>query len=116
MAHSAQEEHQRSLVCPQLLRAVSPPEETNGKLGDMTASQPRFLQLADVAEVLNVSARQAYALVRSGDLKAIQVGGRNQWRVESSELEAYIERQYAKAEEQIREHTVAGDAPGDRDG
>lgn len=82
----------------------------------MTASQPRFLQLADVAEVLNVSARQAYALVRSGDLKALQVGGKHQWRVESSELEAYIERQYAKTQEQIREHTTAEDVPGDSEG
>ena len=28
---------------------------------------PRFLQLADVAEVLNISSAQAYALVRSGE-------------------------------------------------
>lgn len=55
---------------------------------------PRFLTLADVQEVLNITAPQAYALVRSGDLPAIQVGGRGQWRIESTQLEAYIERQY----------------------
>jgi excisionase family DNA binding protein len=55
---------------------------------------PRFLTLADVQEVLNITAQQAYSLVRSGDLPAIQVGGRGQWRVEASELEAYIQRQY----------------------
>ncbi len=55
---------------------------------------PRFLTLADVQEVLNVTAPQAYALVRSGDLPAIQVGGRGQWRIEATELEAYIQRQY----------------------
>jgi len=55
---------------------------------------PRFLTLADVEEVLNITATQAYALVRSGDLPAIQVGGRGQWRIESAELEAYIQRQY----------------------
>ena len=32
---------------------------------------PRFLQLADVAEILNISAAQAYALLRSGELPAI---------------------------------------------
>ena len=58
------------------------------------AMDKRFLTLADVQEILNVSSPQAYSLVRSGDLPAIQVGGRNQWRVESSELEAYIQRQY----------------------
>jgi excisionase family DNA binding protein len=55
---------------------------------------PRFLSLADVMEILAISSAQAYALVRSGDLRAIQVGGRNQWRVEAAELEAYIQRQY----------------------
>lgn len=55
---------------------------------------PRFLTLADVQEILNISQPQAYALVRSGDLPAIQVGGRSQWRIEASELESYIQRQY----------------------
>ena len=49
---------------------------------------PRFLQLTDVAEILNISAAQAYALVRNGTLPAIKVGGRGQWRVESAQLEA----------------------------
>lgn len=57
---------------------------------------PRFLQLTDVCEVLNISSAQAYALVRSGDLPAIRIGGRGQWRVEASELEAYIERKYSE--------------------
>ena len=61
----------------------------------------RFLTLADVQEILNVSSPQAYALVRSGDLPAIQVGGRSQWRVEASELESYIERQYAANQARI---------------
>ena len=55
---------------------------------------PRFLTLADVQEVLNISSPQAYSLVRSGELPAIQVGGRGQWRVEAVELEGYIARQY----------------------
>jgi len=65
----------------------------------------RFLTLADVTEELNISAAQAYALVRSGDLPAIQVGGRGQWRVEASELESYIQRLYA----QTRQRIEAGD-------
>ncbi len=60
---------------------------------------PRFLTLADVTEVLNISSPQAYALVRSGELPAIQIGGRGVWRVEASELEAYIQRQYAATRE-----------------
>ena len=59
---------------------------------------PRFLTLADVAEILNVSAAQAYALVRSGDLPAIQVGGRGQWRIEEERLEGYIRAKYVETE------------------
>ncbi|ARU53578.1 MULTISPECIES: helix-turn-helix domain-containing protein [Cellulosimicrobium] len=68
----------------------------------------RFLTLADVTDELNISAAQAYALVRSGELPAIQVGGRGQWRVEVSELEAYIQRMYA----QTRQRIEAGDFDG----
>ena len=57
---------------------------------------PRFMQLADVAEALAISPRQAYALVNSGELPAIRVGGRGQWRIEATELEAYIQRKYAE--------------------
>ncbi|GAA2030388.1 helix-turn-helix domain-containing protein [Pseudokineococcus marinus] len=56
----------------------------------------RFLPLADVAEILSISSAQAYALVRSGDLPAIKVGGRGQWRVETTELESYIQRMYSQ--------------------
>lgn len=66
---------------------------------------PRFLTLADVQEVLNISAAQAYALVRSGELPALQVGGRGVWRVEATELEAYIQRMY----EQTRARITTGD-------
>jgi excisionase family DNA binding protein len=61
------------------------------------ASLGRFLTLADTAEVLNISLGQAYALVRSGELPAIKVGGKGQWRVERSVLESYIEAKYEEA-------------------
>ncbi|WP_312179480.1 helix-turn-helix domain-containing protein [Arthrobacter sp.] len=59
--------------------------------------EKRFLTLTDVGEVLNISSSQTYALVRSGELPAIQVGGRGQWRVESAKLEEYIAGAYRKA-------------------
>ena len=64
---------------------------------------PRFLTLADVAEHLQINSPAAYALVRSGELKAIQVGGRGQWRVEEKMLEQYIEERYAEASRMIQE-------------
>jgi excisionase family DNA binding protein len=57
----------------------------------------RFLTLADTAEILNISASQAYALVRSGELPAIKVGGHGHWRIERAMLETYIEAKYEEA-------------------
>ncbi len=62
---------------------------------------PRFLTLTDVAETLNVSMSQARAMVRSGELPAIQVGGRGQWRVEQSVLEEFIADQYAATRRKV---------------
>jgi excisionase family DNA binding protein len=73
---------------------------------------PRFLQLADVAEMLNISSAQAYALVRSGDLPAIKIGGRGQWRVEVSELEGYIARMYDQTREFVTSHPLGGAGAG----
>ncbi len=50
----------------------------------------RFLKLSDVAERLNTTTREVYALIRSGELAGIQVGGRNQWRVEEAVLREYL--------------------------
>ena len=73
---------------------------------------PRFLTLDDVAENLNVSWSQAYALVRRKELIAIQIGGRGQWRVEVDELERFIQQKYAEA----RAGTVPADAGSTTDG
>jgi excisionase family DNA binding protein len=65
---------------------------------------PRFLTLAEVAEVLNTSSAQVYALVRRGDLPAIKIGGRGQWRVETARLEDYIERMYDETRAFVDRH------------
>ncbi|MGH8777370.1 MAG: helix-turn-helix transcriptional regulator [Jiangellaceae bacterium] len=76
----------------------------------MAQGSPRFLHLADVAEVLNVSSAQVYALVRGGHLPAIKVGGRGQWRVEASVLEEYIQRLYAETREFVSRHPLTTSA------
>lgn len=65
---------------------------------------PRFLTLADVAEVLNTSSAQVYALVRRGELPAIKLGGRGQWRVEHTKLEEYIAKMYEQTEAFVAAH------------
>lgn len=62
----------------------------------------RFIPLSEVCEVLDISSAQAYALVRSGELPAIKVGGRGQWRVETAQLEDYIQRMYARTEKLVQ--------------
>ena len=64
----------------------------------------RFIQLADVSEILNISSAQAYALVRSGERPAIKVVGRGQWRIEASELESYIQRMYSETKTFVEAH------------
>ena len=81
-------------------------------LRGLNVTGERFLTLGDVAEVLNISASQTYALVRNNELKAIKIGGRGQWRVERDQLESYIKRMYNKTEQFIASHPfVDVDAP-----
>jgi len=66
--------------------------------------EARFLKLTDVAEALNISASQTMSLVRSGELPAIKIGGRGQWRVETRQLEQYISRMYDQTRQFIDAH------------
>jgi excisionase family DNA binding protein len=71
--------------------------------------QARFLRLSDVAEILNISASQTYALVRNNELVAMKIGGRGQWRVERDELEAFIKRAHEQTREFIATHPFGRD-------
>ncbi len=71
-------------------------------------SLQRFMSLPDVAETLDISLSQVQALVRRGDLVAVKIGGRGQWRVETTELESYIQRLYAQARERIGDRQPEG--------
>ena len=71
-----------------------------------SAVEPRFMTLDDVAVYLNVSVPQAYALVRSGELPAIKIGGRGVWRVDRNQLEAYIERLHEQTQEWAKTHPL----------
>ncbi|MDQ6935551.1 MAG: helix-turn-helix domain-containing protein [Actinomycetota bacterium] len=78
----------------------------------MAGLTPRFLTLADVGEILNISQSQVYALVRRKDLVAVKIGGRGQWRVETTQLEAYIKRLYDETKRFVDEHPFAEPAAG----
>lgn len=57
---------------------------------------PRFLTIKNVAVELATSDVQIRALLASGDLLGIQIGGRNLWRIERVKLEEYIAGLYQK--------------------
>jgi excisionase family DNA binding protein len=59
--------------------------------------EPRLLTLEDVATYLSVSVPQVYALVRSGGLTAVKIGGRGIWRVDRRQLDAYVDRLHEEA-------------------
>ena len=78
------------------------------------AAPQRFLTLPEVAEVLNTSVAQVYALVRRGELVAMRIGGRGQWRVEVDELERFIQQKYAEARAgTVPAAPVSDEAPGE---
>jgi excisionase family DNA binding protein len=70
--------------------------------------EPRFYTLEDVATILNVRGAQVYALVRSGELPAVKLGGRGVWRVDRLQLEAYIERMHQETADWARKHPLIG--------
>ncbi len=74
----------------------------------MTQAQPRFLTLDQVAEELSTTTAQIYALVRRGELPAIKLGGRGQWRIERTRLEEYILQLYGETEQYIKDNPLTG--------
>lgn len=68
---------------------------------------PRFMTLEDVAAYLAVSVPQAYALVRSGQLPAIKIGGRGIWRVDKAQLEAYVDRLHEETGKWAKDHPLS---------
>ena len=74
----------------------------------MTQAQPRFLTLDQVAEELSTTTAQIYSLVRRGELPAIKLGGRGQWRIERTRLEEYILQLYGETEQYIKDNPLTG--------
>jgi hypothetical protein len=45
-------------------------------------------------------------MVRSGELRAIKIGGRGQWRVERAVLEEYITRKYEETASWVEQNPL----------
>ena len=82
---------------------MTPKEKAPKPVSDFA---PRYLKLEDVAAYLSVSVPQVYALVRSGELPAIKIGGRGVWRVDKDKLDTYLENLEAQTAEWARAHPL----------
>ena len=64
-------------------------------------NQPRFLTLAQVADELNVKQSLVQGLIRTGELRGFQVGGRGLWRIGRQDVEDYIIQAYQRTSGRI---------------
>jgi excisionase family DNA binding protein len=62
---------------------------------------PKMMSLAAVKDVLNVGMPTIYGLLRSGELRGVQIGGRGIWRVAETDLAAYLDTAYRETRERI---------------
>jgi excisionase family DNA binding protein len=91
-----------SLSSTRYLKVV--PDEAGRHQSD--GIEPRYLKLADVATYLSTSVSRGYALVRSGELPPIKLGGRGVWRVDRKKLEEYVERLEEETQAWARSHPL----------
>lgn len=63
------------------------------------SSLPRrqFVTVAQVASLLALGEDDVLAILVSGELPAIKVGPRDEWRIEQSVLDGYLEAKYEEA-------------------
>jgi excisionase family DNA binding protein len=72
----------------------------DGVIEDNTTPR-RFLTIDQAAGELNVSESQIRAMLRSGELRGIQIGGRGVWRIGVTDLENFIADAYERTATRI---------------
>ncbi|WP_350223882.1 helix-turn-helix domain-containing protein [Pseudarthrobacter sp. efr-133-R2A-89] len=76
----------------------------------------RFMTPTQVAEELNVKPNQVHALIKAGELRAFQVGGRGMWRIGRQDVEDYIAEAYRRTAERIAAGELEDAGPEDVEG
>lgn len=80
---------------------------------DETPKRPRFLTIGQIAEELNVGVPTVRMLLKSGELRGMQIGGRGLWRVAAVDLEDFIAGAYRTTAERIAAGELVDDIPSD---
>ncbi|CAH0135540.1 hypothetical protein SRABI26_00335 [Arthrobacter sp. Bi26] len=75
--------------------------------------QPLFLTVEQAAQELNVSDAAIRSLLRTGELRGFQVGGRGQWCTGIDDLQAYIDEAYRRVAEKVSRGEFAEVEVGD---
>jgi excisionase family DNA binding protein len=78
---------------------------------DVAPKRTRFLTLEQVADELNVGLPTVRMLLKSGELRGIQIGARGLWRVANADLDAYVAEAYRLTAKKIAAGEIEGDAP-----
>lgn len=73
--------------------------------------RPRFLTVEQVAEELSAGVPLVRSLLKSGELRGIQIGAKRLWRISSADLEDYIVAAYAKVAAGHHEAGQSGSKP-----
>jgi excisionase family DNA binding protein len=71
--------------------------------------QHRFLTPTQAADELNVKPNQIHALIKAGELRALQIGGRGMWRIGRHDLEDFITDAYRRTAERIAAGEISDD-------
>ncbi|GKV72028.1 helix-turn-helix domain-containing protein [Pseudarthrobacter sp. NCCP-2145] len=74
--------------------------------------QHRFLTPTQAADELNVKPNQIHALIKAGELRALQIGGRGMWRIGRQDLEDFIADAYRRTAERIAAGEINDDGNG----
>ena len=62
---------------------------------DKAQQRPRFMTVAEVAELMRVSTMTVYRLIKAGDLPAVRFG--KSYRLDEADVDRYLAGQYTRA-------------------
>lgn len=69
------------------------------------------MTIEQVAEELSVGAPTVRVLLKTGELRGMQIGGRGMWRIATRDLENYIEQAYRVTAKHIAAGEIADEEP-----